>query len=159
EPRLRRKDVRDEADEHEICGTHDRDAVQQIVEIFLGRFAWPNTRNEAAVALQIVGSLFAVELHRGVEEAEEGNAKRIESLVRAGAVLEEGADRDQPFARATPCFCAAASPVEDRERHQEKRRSENRRDHASGVQFDRQVRTLLLHSTRRLALWILDQDA
>ena len=53
--------------------------------------------------------------------------------------------------------CAAARPLQHRQRHQQQRRGEDRRDHAGGVELDRQVRALLLHAARGLALGILDQ--
>src|SRR5947207_5050287 len=93
--RLGRKDVRDQADEHEVGGADDRNAIEEIIEIFLGRLAWANAGNEAAVALQIVRGFLAVELHRGVEKAEEGDADAIEQLISGRAMLKERADGDQ----------------------------------------------------------------
>ena len=63
---------------HQIGRADHRDAVEQIVEILLGRLARTDAGDEAAVALQILGRLFRIELHRGVEEAEEDDAGRIE---------------------------------------------------------------------------------
>ena len=51
----------------------------------------------------------------------------------------------------------AAGPLQDRQRHQQQRRGEDRRDHAGGVELDRQVAAFLLHAARGLALGILDQ--
>ena len=50
-----------------------------------------------------------------------------------------------------------ARPLQHGQRHQQQRRGEDRRDHARGVELDRQVRALLLHPARGLALGILDQ--
>src|SRR5689334_4888483 len=74
ETRLRRKNIGDEADHGQIGRSDDGDAVEQIVEIFLGRLAWPDAGDEASVTLQIVRRFLAVELHRRVEEGEEDDA-------------------------------------------------------------------------------------
>ena len=55
---------------------------------------------------------------------------------------------------------AAAGELQHRQRHQQQRRGEDRRDHAGGVELERQVAALLLHhAARGLALGILDQHA
>ena len=82
-PGLGREDLGNQADEHEIGRADHGDAVEQIIEILLGRLARPDAGDEAAVALQILGRLLAVELHRGVEEAEEGDAERRRAPCKA----------------------------------------------------------------------------
>src|SRR3954462_290930 len=64
------QDLRDQADQHEGGRADDRDAVEQIIEIMFRRLARTDTGNEAAMTLQIVGGLLAVELHCSVKEAE-----------------------------------------------------------------------------------------
>src|SRR3982751_3445617 len=78
---LRRQDIRDHTDEHEISRADHGDPVQEIIKIFLGRLARADAGNETAMALQILSSLLAVELHRGVKEAEESDAQTIKQLV------------------------------------------------------------------------------
>ena len=106
--------IRNQADQHQIGGADDRDAVEQIIEILLGRLARADAGNEAAVALQIVRRLLAVELHRGVEEAEEGDADAVERLVGGRAMLQVGADGDQPVARAAFGASRGCRPTEAR---------------------------------------------
>ena len=81
----------------------------------------------------------------------------VEQQIERRAVLQIGADGDQPVARAAVRIGAAAGPLQDGQRHQQQRRGEDRRDHARGVDLDRQVAAFLLHSARGLALGILDQ--
>src|SRR3546814_8719869 len=47
----------------------------------------------------------------------------------------------------------------DGQRHQQQRRSEDRRDHARGVDLERQVAAVGLHPALGRALRILDEDA
>src|SRR6185437_8749262 len=155
---LRRQHIRDQADQRQVGGPDDGDSVEQVVEIFLGRLARPDTGDEAAMPLQIVGSLLAVELHCRVEKREEDDPDGIEQLVSRRTVLQECADGDQPVAGAAAGFRAVSRPLQHRQRHEQQRRSEDRRDHAGRVELDRQVRTLLLHPARGLALGILDQN-
>src|ERR1044072_1746911 len=75
---LAEHDFRNEADQHKIGRANDREPADQTVEISLCRLARTDAGDEAAVALQILGRLLAVELHRSVEEAEEGNACAVE---------------------------------------------------------------------------------
>src|SRR5437868_11234741 len=77
EARLRREDLGDEADQHEVGGADYGDAVQQIIEIGLRRLARADAGDETAVPLEVVGRFLAVELHRGVEKTEEGDAETV----------------------------------------------------------------------------------
>src|SRR5256885_16933243 len=77
EARLLREDLGDQADQHEVGGADYGDAVQQIVEIGLRRLARADAGDEAAVPLEVVGRFLAVELHRRVEETEEGDAETV----------------------------------------------------------------------------------
>src|SRR5688500_14558892 len=97
--RLAEEELGDQADQHQISRASDGQPGDQIVEISLGRLARADAGDEAAVALQILGGLLAVELHRRVEEAEEGDAEPIEAQVQRRTVLQESADGDQPVAR------------------------------------------------------------
>ena len=111
------------------------------------------------MALQILGRLFRIELHRGVEEAEEGDAGAVEDQIERRAMLEQGRHGDQPVARSLGRSLRAGH-LQDGQRHQQQRRGEDRRDHAGGVDLQRQMAALLLHRpARRLALGILDQHA
>ena len=85
-------DFGNQADQHQIGRADHGDAGEQIIEIFLGRLARADAGDEAAVALQILRRLFRIELHRGVEEAEEDDADAVEHQVERRAVLEVGAD-------------------------------------------------------------------
>src|SRR5687768_5838111 len=82
--RLAEQNLRNKADQDEIGRAHHRHARDQMVEIGLGRLAWTDARDEAAVALQILRGLLAVELNSGVEEAEESDARPIEQQVEIG---------------------------------------------------------------------------
>src|SRR4029077_12155719 len=78
---LRGENFRDQADYDEIGRADHCDAVEEIIEVFLSRLARANARDKAAMALQIVRRLLAVELHRRVEEAEEGDANAVKQHV------------------------------------------------------------------------------
>src|SRR4029079_12285813 len=45
---LRRQQLGDQADQHQVSGADDGDAVEEIVEILLGRLARTDARDEAA---------------------------------------------------------------------------------------------------------------
>src|SRR4249919_4110469 len=65
---LAERNIRDQADGRQIGRADYRDAVEEVVEIMLGCLARTDAGDEAAVALQILGRLFRIELYRGVEE-------------------------------------------------------------------------------------------
>ena len=55
--------------------------------------------------------------------------------------------------------CAGRAELRDGQRHQQQRAREDRRDHAGGVQLQRQVRTVAAeHAVADLALGILDDQ-
>src|SRR5688572_9436439 len=70
---LAEQDLRNEADQDQVSRADDGHARDQVVEVDLGRLAWTDARDEAAMALEVLGRFLAVELHRRVEEAEEGD--------------------------------------------------------------------------------------
>ena len=160
-PRLAERNLGDQADQRQIGRADDGDAVEQIIEILLGRLARTNAGNEAAVALEVFRGLFRIELHRGVEEAEEHDPEAVQRHEQRRAVLEIGRQRDQPVARRGPAGGALGPRhLQHRQRHQQQRRGEDRRDHARGVDLDRKVTALgLHHPARALALGVLDQHA
>src|SRR5215218_8219645 len=53
--RLGRQDLRNQADDGQVGRANHGDAIEQIVEIMLGRLARANAGDEAAVPLQILG--------------------------------------------------------------------------------------------------------
>src|SRR5688572_477898 len=143
------QEFRDQADQGQIGGADHGHPRQHVIEIFLGALARPDARDEAAVALEILRRLLGVEHHRGVEEAEEDDAGAVEEHVERRAVLERRRDHDDEVAPPGVAGLALARELDDGERHQQQRRGEDRRDHAGGVDLQRQVRTLLLDLAAR----------
>ena len=73
-----RQDLRQHADGGQVDGADDRDARQDVVDVFGGLVAGPDAGKEAAVLAQIVGRLLRIEDDGRVEEGEEHDQQRID---------------------------------------------------------------------------------
>ena len=103
--------------------------------------------------LEIVCGLGRVEHDRGVEEREEHDQRQIAKQEQRPSVTEL---RRQPL---KPFRTAAGVEIGNRGRQQQQRGSEDRRNHARGIELQRQMRGLALeHLVADLALRILDQE-
>ena len=144
----------DEAHDREVAGADHRDAREHIVDVLGRPLAWPNARDEAAVLLEVVGGLGRVEHDRGVEEGEEHDQRDVEDEEERPAVAELRGQNGEPFGPRT------GVEIGDRRRQQQQRGRKDRRDHARGIELERQVRRLPLeHAVADLAFGILDQQA
>ena len=157
---LRDQDLRQEADQRQIDRADRGQPGEHIVQIGGGVLARPDARNEAVIALQIVGGLLGIEDDRRVEEAEEDDHRRVERQIERLPVAEIGGDQAE-HAVAAVRRAAGRAELRDGERHQQQGAGEDRRDHAGGVELQRQVRAVAaIHAVADLALGILhDQPA
>ena len=139
ERNLERRDqiFRQQTDDGQIGRANHGDTGQHVIEIGLGVLARPDAGDEPAIALQIVRRLFRVEHDRRVEEREEDDARTIEQHVHRAAVLQILVEADDEVAPAALTGHALPRELRDGQRHQQQRRSEDRRDHAGGVDLQR----------------------
>ncbi|CAD5267188.1 conserved hypothetical protein [Bosea sp. EC-HK365B] len=148
-------ELRDQADDSQIGGAEHGDAGQHPVDMLGGALARADAGHEAAMLLEIVRRLDRIEHDRGVEEAEEDNQRRIEEHEQRPTMREVGRHRRQDAGAAR-----SLREASDRGRQQQQRRGEDRRDHAGGVELQRQERGLaLIHAVADLALGVVDQQA
>src|SRR5205814_6514842 len=89
-------DFGNQADKGQIQRSDHRDPRQYEVNIFRCALARPYARDEAAIFLQIVRSLFGIEHNRGVEEAEENNSERIHQNEQRLAMAQQDDNVLQP---------------------------------------------------------------
>ena len=134
-----------DTNEDEVGGADGRQAGQDIVDIGGGVGARTDARNEAAVFAQVVRRFGRIEHDRRVEEREEHNQQRIRDDVGPGARREV---RRQPAQNAGGCVrigrCAGAEEAHSGHREHQQGRGEDRRDHAGGVDLERQEAALAL---------------
>ncbi|HST09951.1 MAG TPA: hypothetical protein VLL05_06225, partial [Terriglobales bacterium] len=110
----------------------------------------PDARDVAAVLAQVVGLVDRVELHRGVEEREDDDQRRLDDDVRPRGGRKVRVDEGLRARRERA----------DRLGQRQQRRGEDDRDHAGHVHAQRHVgRLAACHLAADHPLRVLDGDA
>src|SRR5690606_15816966 len=105
----------------------------------------PDAGDEAAVLLQVLRRLLRIEDDRGVEEGEEQDARAIERQIERLAVLEILVHRLDDTVERASGIDRVAGELADGQRQQQQRTGEDRRNHARGIELQRQVAAIGLH--------------
>ena len=152
--RVRDQDFGNETHNGEIERANNGDARENIIDVLSGSLARADAGDKAAVLLQIVGGLRRVEHDRRVKEGKKHDERDVEDEKQRPAVAKQRGYRRQPIGPL------ARVEIGNRGRQQKQRRSENRRNYARRIEFERQMRGLALeHAVADLTLRILDQQA
>ena len=131
---LAAQDLGQQADRREVTRAQNQHAGHHIFQIFGGFLAGAHTGHKAVLVFQVVGHIVRFERHVvGVEIREEDDHQREEQQVSRLARAEIGQDRRHDRAGLVPREGA------DRHRQKQQRAGKDRRDHACGVDLDRQV--------------------
>src|SRR5262249_28924758 len=139
--RIRDQDFGNKTDNREIERADDRDARENVIDVFGSSLARANARNKAAVLLQIVRGLRRIEDDRSVKEGKKHDERDVENEEQRPAMTQQrgyGREPIRPLARVE---------IGNRGRKQEQGRCENRRDHARRIELERQVRRLTFEHT------------
>ncbi|MPM81360.1 hypothetical protein SDC9_128413 [bioreactor metagenome] len=145
-------ELRQDRDHREEERTEQREASGDLSKIIARRLAGADTRDEAAVLLQILRHFDRIERHARIEETEADDQKRIDDVVnRAAGAHVRFIERIERAVR--PELGKHARELEERER-------EDQRQNAVGVRLDRQIGALpTIHLAADNALCILHGDA
>ena len=113
-----------------------------------------DARNERTALLQVICGLTAVEYQRGVEEAEEHDRRGVERHIDRLSRRQCRSNVAQPARTVT-----GTDPADHGSGQQDDGRSEDRGNHASHVQLERQVRRLTaIHLVAHLTACVIHQD-
>src|SRR5690606_14955552 len=127
---------------------------QNLVDITRCLITGTNPWYEGSTLFQVVCSFAAVEHQGRVEKAEQNDQRGEQSNVKRLTRRQSSLDFTQP----TQTGCAG-EPISNCRWQQNDGRSEDRRDHASHVQFQRQMRALTtIDTVTYLPFGVVDRD-
>ena len=131
--------VRNQAQDRQVNTSHHGNLGQDIVHV-IGRIAaGTNARNETAVLTHVVGGLIGIENDGNVEETEENDARHEQAVVERFAVLDAFQRGREPADVLDPAHLRQGL------REGQNRGSEDYRNHAAGVDFERHMGRLPAH--------------
>src|ERR1019366_4050676 len=131
--------VRNQAKDRQINTAHHRNLGENVVHV-IGRIAaGADARNEAAILAHVIRRLIGVENNRNVEETEEDDAGHEQAVVERFAVLDALQRSREPGDVLYP------GNLRHGRREGQDRGSEDHRNHAAGVDFERHVGGLPAH--------------
>src|SRR6266446_10371692 len=137
-----------------IDRSDDRYARKHEVDVFCGALARTNARNEAAIFFQIVRGLLRIEDDRRIKERKEDDHEGVERDEHRLAMPQENDDALEPTRNA------GRVEVRQRHRQQQQRGREDRRNHASDIDLQGQMRGFPAEDAiALLSLGILHQQA
>src|SRR5713226_2635833 len=144
---------RQQTNQAKIDGADKGQPLQNLADMLGGGAARPDARNESAILAHVVRKLRRIENDSDVEEREQDDHQNVDQVVKRLAKA------DGPHEVVNKLILVIEQERNGRRKRQQRAR-ENRRNHASGIDAERQVRRLPAHDTAAdNALGILDRDA
>ncbi len=147
-------ELRQQTDHGHVKRAKHGQAGDHVVNVAGRLLAWTDPGHVGALPLEVVRHVLRIEHDRGVEEAEENDARCKHQDVKRLPWREHESDLLKPVhPRAVP------EPLGHGGRGQQKARSKDGGNHARHVDLQRQVAALALeHATTLLPLGVVDGD-
>src|SRR5438874_8214502 len=143
----------EQANNRQVDSANQREAFQNLANVVGGGAAGPYSRDESTILAHIVGKLRGVEDDADVKERKDKNQRHVKERIERFAPLDIGLD-------SVHKSVFAAESQRDGGRKCQQRAGKNRRNHAAGIDAQRQVRRLSAHDAApHDALGILHRDA
>src|SRR5713101_2962755 len=144
---------RQQTNQAKIDGADKGQPLQNLADVLGGRAARPNPRNESAILAHVVRKLRRIENDSDVEEREQDDHQNVDQVVQRLAKADGSHE-------VVDKLILVSKQQRNGRRKRQQRARKNRRNHASGIDAERQVRRLPAQdAAANHALGVLHRDA